>query len=363
MQLMRAPVALLAAAASLFAAPAGAQPVQVDLRGSIYNDSDATTIGTATVAVRATALDVMTVKARYLADIISSASVDVVSAATERFDEIRHEAEGGLTYADGTNTVSGTYIYSYEPDWSSHTAALGLGRDFFGHQLTLGLGGNFVWNDIGRSDDENFEERLLVGGGTLSAAVVASKDDLVSVAYSLIGSTGYQSSPYRYAYLASVTTPCCPFSVPEAHPERRVRHALALQYNRYLFTDSSLRSHVRGYLDDWGVESITVGTEYVVGFPPIELAARVRGYYQGPADFWQDVYPERRRYMTADRELSPFLDGFVGGRVGYRERFAGAIDTLEADAKLEVFGFRFFDFDRLPERGGLVAEVGLGATF
>ena len=39
---------------------------------------------------------------------ISSASVDVVSAATPGFDEVRHEAEGQLVYADGTRTASGT---------------------------------------------------------------------------------------------------------------------------------------------------------------------------------------------------------------------------------------------------------------
>jgi hypothetical protein len=365
LQLMRALVAAVVTLACALAVARGAaaQPVvQVDARGSIYNDSDDTTIGTATVAVRGTAADVLTIKARYLADVISSASVDVVSAATDRFDEIRHEAEGGVTYADGTNTLSGTYIYSYEPDWDSHTAALGLGRDFFQHQLTLGLGGNFVWNNVGRKDDDNFDEEMVVGGGTLSAAVVATKDDLISTAYSLIVSSGYQSSPYRYAYLADAATGL-PFGPPESHPERRARHALALQYNRYLFKDSSLRSHVRGYLDDWGVKSVTVGTEYVIGFSPIELGARVRGYYQTKADFYEDIYPERRKYMTADRELSPFIDGFVGLRLGYRQRFESWLDTLKADAKFEVFGFRFFDFDRLPERGGLIGEVGLGAAF
>ena len=337
--------------------------VQVDARGSIYNDSDATTIGTATTAIRGTAFDVLTVKGRYLADMITSASVDVVSAATGRWDEVRHEAEGGLIYADGTNTVSGTYIYSIENDWDSHTAAVGVGRDFFQHTLTLGLGGNFVFNNVGRQDDEVFEERLLIGGGTASMAVVASRNDLISLAYSAIYASGYQASPYRFAYLMDPAGTGLTINGPEMHPERRLRHALALQYNHYLFRDSSLRSHVRGYIDDWGIKSVTVGTEWVVGFPPIEIGTRVRGYYQTRADFYEDVYPERRRYMSSDRELSRFIDGFAGVRLGYREEFGGVLDTFYVDAKFEVFGFRFFEFQRLPERGGLIGEVGLGATF
>ncbi len=347
----------------MFARPAAAQPVTVDVRSAIYNDSDATTIGTGTTAARATVADVINLKARYLVDVTTSASVDVVSAATGRWDETRHEGEGQLGYANGTNTVSGTYIYSTENDWQSHTGALGLGRDFLGHQLTLGLGGNFVYNDVGRQNDDNFRKKLLVGTGTASAAVVATKNDLVSFAYSLLYSTGYHASPYRFAYLADPAGTGLTVGVPETHPNRRIRHALAIQYNRYLFRDSSLRSHVRGYLDDWGIKSVTVGTEWTVGFRPIELGVRVRGYYQTGADFYQDVYQERRRYMSSDREASRFIDGFAGVRVGYRERFAGVISQFKVDARFDVFGFKFFEFDRLPTRGGLLGELGVGVAF
>lgn len=350
-------------AALLWSAQARAEVVELNGRGGLYWDTDETTIWTATTAIRGTIEELVTLEARYLADIISTASIDVVSAATESFEEIRHEAEGGVSYADGTRSASATYIFSYEPDWLSHTAALGLGHDVFDHQLTIGLGGNFVHNEIGRKDDDNFDERLLGGGGTLSMALVATSDDLISLAYTVTYSGGYHASPYRFAYLRDPSGTDILLGPPETHPDRRVRHALAMRYNRYLFKNSALRSHIRGYVDDWGIESLTIGTEYVIGFPPVELGVRIRGYIQSKATFYEAIYAEPRRYMTADREMGAFMDGFAGGKVGVRHRFGGALETLRAELRVDGFGFQFFDFARLASRAGVIGELGIGADF
>lgn len=335
--------------------------VRADARAGVYHDSDSTTIGTATTAVRGTIEDLVTIKGRYLADVISSASIDVISAATGRFDEVRHEAEGGVTYADGTNTINASYIYSIENDWSSHTVAAGLGRDLVDHQLTLGLGGSFVLNAIERQDDDNFSEGMLVSTGTASATMVLTPEDLISLAYSFTYASGYQASPYRFAYLGSPTG--LTVGVPEMHPERRMRHALAVRHNHYLFKNAALRSHGRAYYDDWGILSGTVGTELVVGLPPFEIGARVRGYLQGAATFYESVYDEPRRYMTADRELGAFTDVFAGGLVALRHDFNEAVQMLEAEIRVDGFYFNYFDFPRLPQRTGLTAELGLGISF
>jgi len=363
-------VALISAATVLLMTQAAwAQPVaSADLRGAIYEDSDATTITTATAAVRATAFEVVNLKARYLIDVVSSASVDVVSAATGRFDEIRHEAEGGIGYVDSSRSATVTYIRSTEPDWTSHTMSLGLSHDFFSHQLTLGVSGTLVLNKVGRVDDDNFADTLTVGAGGLSATIVASPKDIVSVAYSATYSAGYHASPYRFAYLLdhdpSGLTAGLTLSAPETHPEKRFRQALAARYNRYLFKHSALRSHLRGYLDDWGIRSVTFGSEYVIGFPPVELGVFVRGYGQTKATFYQPTYATPQRYMSADREMCKFMDGFAGARIGWRHRFKRSfIDTLRAEARGQVLGFRYYGYPRLKTRGGGIGELGLGATF
>ena len=67
--------------------------------------------------------------------------------------------------------------------------------------------------------------------------------------------------------------------------------------------------------------------------------------------------------MTADRELSPFVDGFVGMRASWRQHTIGPFYQLKADLRIDGFAFRYFDFPFLASRTGVVAELGLGASF
>jgi hypothetical protein len=344
----------------MLAATAHADPLaSLDLRSGVYQDSDRTFISTSTAAARGTIKDKVTVGARYLVDVITSASVDVVTAATGAFHETRHEAEGSLDYHDGTRTAGASYIYSIENDWESHTANAGFSHDLAQHNVTLGLGGTFVYNQVGRAHDPNFHRRLLVGGGTASLTVTPSPRDLVSLSYTLAYLSGYQASPYRFVFFSEGMGRA---SVPETDPDTRMRHALTLRWNRHLFTDSALQSHVRGYLDDWGVASVTAGTEYLVGFGQWMLGLHVRGYFQNHASFYQPTYAAPTRYMTADRELATFVDGFGGARVVWRRAHLGPFAEFRAEAKVDGFGFWFFDFPRLQSRGGAIAELAIGAS-
>ena len=67
--------------------------------------------------------------------------------------------------------------------------------------------------------------------------------------------------------------------------------------------------------------------------------------------------------MTADRELSTFADVFGGVRAGYRGTPARALEELRAEIKVEGFHFHYFDYPLLPDRSGIVAELGLGVSF
>jgi hypothetical protein len=353
-----------AALAAIAPALAIAEPlVAADTRTSLYADDDATTIHTTIAAVKGYPTDRVSVSGHYLADIISSASVDVVSAATGGWEETRHEGAGGLSYRDGTHTLAAGYVYSVEHDWRSHSASLGGSRDFWQHRLTLGAGGSYTTNDVGRAADAGFHEDLDQVSLSLDAALVASKLDLLALSYTMVYVTGYQASPYRFVYFRDPSVAGQLASGPEVAPEARVRHALGLKWNRHLFRDTALRTHVRGYADDWGVLSLTGGTEYVVGFWKLEAGAFVRGYVQKGADFYQDVYDARYRYMTSDRELSDFVDAFGGARLAFHSGAVSAFDDLRAELKGTVFTFDFFDFARLPSRQGYIAEAAVGASF
>ena len=345
----------LIALASLASTHAAAEPegehATVVVRESGYVDDDATAISTSTVAIRAKPTSTLIVSGRYIADAVSSASIDVVTAATGRWTELRSEVLAGVAYANGTTTASLDYIYSHENDWDSHTISAGGSRDLFRHNLTLAAGASYVDNSVGRADDMSFAKKLRTLGGSVRAVWTASPTDIVTTAYDVSRSNGYQASPYRYAFVDDPSG--APIAFPEDVPDLRMRHAITARWNHHVGSDSAIRSHLRAYGDDWGVRSLTAGSELVVGLEPFELAFNARVYAQQHATFYQDVYDRPRRYMTADRELSTFQDVFAGLRGGWIG------ESLAIEASFTAFAFRFPEFERLPRRLGFVAAVGL----
>ncbi|MFT3696200.1 MAG: DUF3570 domain-containing protein [Kofleriaceae bacterium] len=348
---MRLQLIALVASAIAHAEPEGDHVTAV-IRNSAYVDNDRTTVDTTVVAAHGKPTADLAIDAHYVADAVSSASVDVITAATGRFTELRQEAMVGATYNDGTSTATASYVYSEEHDWHSSTFGGALGRDFYHHNLTLGIGGGFVDNHVGRSGDMNFARRMRVYSGSAHATWVATRHDLFDLSYELGYTSGYQASPYRYVFVADPSGAQIAYA--ETDPDQRTRHSLTLRWNHHVGADSALRSHARAYVDDWGVRSVTAGTAFAIGLEPFELAPEVRLYAQRGAEFYRDGYATAARYMTADRELSMFQDLFAGLRLRWLAR-----ESLQLDVAAMGFAFRFPEFHRLPSREGLLLSVGL----
>lgn len=356
---MRLQLTLLFLVAGCGAAPAG-RALSVDVRSSIYQDTDQTTIGTVATAVRGRPSEEVTLAARHVIDITTSASVDVVAAATRRWDEPRNEVMGGAGWTDGTVSLDAAYVYSAENDWWSHTASAGGSVDLMDHRVTLSLGGSYGYNDVGRASDANFHQVMHNAGGRAGVVWVATPEDLWSLGYDFGSVLGYQESPYRYARFRESGTSLL-HRMPEEVPDLRLRHAVTLRWNHALSPDVAMRSHVRAYGDDWGLFSLTLGTEVRGAIGEWELGVSVRGYAQTGASFFRDVYDAPQRYVTSDRELSPFWDVFGGPVLSWRAA-AGPFSELRFEARATGFGFSFLEFSRLPERFGIVGELAFGGT-
>lgn len=347
--------------ASCGGAPPGGRAVTADVRTALYQDSDHTTIGTVATAVRARPTEELTIAARNVVDVTTTASVDVISAATHRWDEPRSEVMGGVGLADGTASLDVAYTYSAENDWWSHTAAAGGSIDLDDHRVTLSLGGSYGYNDIGRASDPTFSREMHTATGRAGIVWVATPEDLWSLGYDLGVALGYQESPYRYARFRDVVSDGLLQTSPESVPDLRMRHAVTLRWAHAISADVSLRSHARLYGDDWGVMSATGGTEIRGALGEWELGFSARLYAQLGATFFRDVYTQPQRYMTSDRELSPFWDVFAGPVLSWRAP-AGPFSELHFEARATGFAFQFLEFSRLPERFGIVGELALGGS-
>lgn len=354
---MRLQLITLAVAAAIGAAPRVAQ-AQVDTTEpgdgtatgtvSVYADDDDTTVVTSMVDGSLRLPVPVMISAHALVDAVSSASVDIVSAATGRYSENRVELGATATgrAADTDATVS--YTTSGENDWRSRSVEVDVARDLARKNTTLALGYGYTHNRVGRAEDPTFARELVVHGGQLALTQVLGPRTLASIAYTVQRSTGYHASPYRYVSDAMGGTR------PETDPDERLRHAITVRVLRAVGAATSIDASYRLYVDDWGITShtATASIAHELG-DTLDLRVRARAYYQGRAEFYRETYDMPLAYMTADRELSTFWD--AGGGI----RLAWHGDHLEIAAKADATYYRFLDFARLAGRVAVVTGGGI----
>jgi hypothetical protein len=147
--------------------------------------------------------------------------------------------------------------------------------------------------------------------------------------------------------------------VPETDPDERLRHALVGGLNLHLFDDSALQLDYRFYRDTWDITSHTVQVRFLTNLSPtLELRLRNRFYRQDGASFYSSHYTAFQRFMTIDRELSPFWSDLMGAKLSWR-----AVKNVELEAKVDYFYFSYDDFPALPTRSGADLEAGISIAY
>lgn len=329
----------------------------------VYTDSDHTTVVSPLAAISRDAWSGGTLSASYVADVVSSASIDVVSNATRQMHDFRSEITAGLTQKVRTLTLDGSYVYSVENDYQSHNANVGLAVDLFEKNSTLALGYSVSANDVYRTGDQRFHRRLLVNGASASWTQVFDRKTIGQASYTFSYDNGYQASPYRFVRIETPDLMGIEFKVPETEPLERYRHAAVVGLNRYLFPDSALQGDYRFYADNWGVLSHTVQLRWFLTFHDVTLRLRERFYYQSAASFYRPHYTvdTLQPYVTSDRELSQLWSNIVGIKLSWRLPWVHR--ALELEAKADYFHFGYMNFPLLATRDGANIEGGLNVTY
>lgn len=344
----------LIAAATLVSAVAHAQPSDEVGAGAgqarvlIYDDDDETTVITSTVDAQAVVPGHVDVGAHALIDAVSSASIDVVTAATERWTENRIELGGRIGTELSGFDVLAAYTRSQENDWASDAIRVGVGRDLFQRNARVEAGYALILNDVGRAGDPTFSRSLTVHMADVSISQLVDKVTRVGGSLTAQRLDGYQSSPYRFVAAGATR-------VPERHPDSRTRLSASGFGVRSLTRWLAVRGTYRVYADDWGVRSHTAKVRVAADFAGRWHAAVTgRLYYQGDAEFYRSEYSELLAHVTADRELSTFWDAGASAQVSVD------IGPMSADARFGFIHYRFDDFEPLPQRTALIAGAGIG---
>ncbi|MEY4583012.1 MAG: hypothetical protein RL701_7715, partial [Pseudomonadota bacterium] len=88
--------------------------------------------------------------ARYSADVVSAASVDIVATASKRFNEVRHNLSVDARLKRAALGGAVTAAVSSEPDYLSGSGGLQGNLDLYAGQLALVLGYAGAHDTFGR---------------------------------------------------------------------------------------------------------------------------------------------------------------------------------------------------------------------
>jgi hypothetical protein len=310
-----------------------------------YDDSDHVTVVTPSVALGIDNVSGASLHATYLVDVVSAASVDIVSTASQRWREVRQAGSASVGYKPRDFGVTVGASVSDEPDYLSYGAYALVTKDFNEKNLSLFFGYGFSHDTIGRCGDYGtctafsvFSRELQRGSFNGGVDFVINDASLASLVADVVIENGDQSKPYRYipmfspmvaptvakgASIASVNANKLPERPLEQLPLLRERFALTARY-AHRFETSTLRLEERGYRDSWGLMASSSDARWIFDLGKrFALWPHARFHVQAPVSFWQLAYVSTYSptpaasfnlpaYRTGDRELGP-LWSVTGG--------------------------------------------------
>lgn len=335
-----------------FGGRAWAQPVDAvhaSARISSYVDGMDTFIWSPGVKVGATVPADVELEASWKADVISSASVDVVTAATASISERRNElgVHAKREKAVAQIDLDAGYTHSSENDAYSHIFEVGAVRGFDQDNWQVGLRGTVSFNRVGLRGEPTDEWRPLAAyGADATLTRLLGPRMLAELDYSFYYLDGFQANPYRRVPIMAGVDLAGSRWVDERVPDKRLRHALTARVRRWFGPHLTGAAEYRFYLDDWGVVAQTARVdEYVTLGHGLSARLRQRATQQGGADFYQELYREETVYRTRDRRLSSHLDALVGSSIFWeisRSRLLGVISAY-ASGDLILFDYSQYD--------------------
>jgi hypothetical protein len=350
-----------------------------------YQDNDAVTVLTPSLALSIDNTNGATLSATYLVDVVSAASADIVSTASPRWSEVR---QAGSLYGEYKPRDFGVGVgtsISREPDYLSYGAFATVRKDFSEKNFSVFFGYGFGHDTAGRCGADGqctpfsvFSHPLLRATYNAGFDLVVDRLSLLTVTGDVIVENGDQSKPYRYVPMftpeaaahvhpgmsaadvnryQTSAVPGAPLpgradeKPAEQLPLSRHRFALTAKYARRMGT-STLRAMERLYDDTWGLmaSSTDVRVIFDVG-KRFAVWPHARFNFQHEVNFWKLAYitysgPTATdwnlpMYRTGDRELGPLWT--AGGGLGVKWYIGGAAEPerfalqLTADAMYTSF--------------------------
>ncbi|MGB5245972.1 MAG: DUF3570 domain-containing protein [Woeseia sp.] len=304
----------------LAALPAAAGVLPDDRTDLLYHryDGGGVTIDGPSLLMRKKVGKSVSVVGNYYVDMVSSASIDVVTTASP-YTEERKQWSLGMDYLRGDTTMSVGYTNSVESDFDAKTWSLSVSQAMFGDLTTLTLSYALGNDEVGRSDDENFTRDNTRQHYGIALSQILTRNLITTLNFETITDEGFLNNPYRSVRYADATSGTGYSYEPELYPATRSSNAVGIRARYFLPYRAAIQGEYRFFTDTWKIESNTLALEYMHPLGPWTLSARYRWYDQTGASFYSDLFPraEATNFRARDKELSPLTSTLLSVEASY----------------------------------------------
>jgi hypothetical protein len=340
---------ILAALITLLALPrAESATLPEDRADVLYHryEGGGVTIDGPSLLVRKKFAENYSVSANYYVDMVSSASIDVLTTASP-YSERRKQGSLALDALNGKTQYSLSFANSDESDYTANTASFDVSQELFGDLTTLSLGFSRGWDEVRRNGDPDFEEPVDRRSYRVGLSQIITPSLMMGLAIETITDEGFLNNPYRSVRYLDAGSPAGFAFQPEAYPNTRTSNAAALNARYFLPYRAVLHGEYRFFTDTWGIDAHTVrlGYTHPLGERWV-LEGGYRWYDQSAADFYADLFPRRdaQNFLARDKELSTFTSHMLS--VGATYEFGASRWSFLKRSTVNVFYDRMrFDYD------------------
>ena len=280
---------------------------RADILYHLY-DGGGVTIDGPSILVRKKVGKSISVVANYYVDVISSASIDVVTTASPYTEERQHKSIG-MDYLRGNTTMSISVTNSEESDFTSDSYSFSVSQGMFGDLTTLTLAYSLGKDEVRRSDDDTFVREADRQFYSVGLTQIMTRNLIMGMNVETITDEGFLNNPYRTVRYVDSSNPIGYSYEAELYPNTRTSTAIGIKARYYLPYRAAIQGEYRFFTDTWGILSHTGAISYTHPWGAWTFTGKYRHYTQEQADFYSDLFPrsEATNFRGRDKELSKFV--------------------------------------------------------
>ncbi len=344
-------------------ASAGVLPEdRADVLYHLY-DGGGVTIDGPSVLVRKKVGKSISVVGNYYIDMVSSASIDVITTASP-YTEEREQWSLGMDYLHGNTTMSLNYVSSEESDYDAETVSFSVSQDMFGDLTTLTLAYALGDDLVRRADDPTFERTLDKQTYSVGITQILTKNLISTLNFETATDEGFLNNPYRSVRYFDAGSALGYSYEPELYPNTRTSNAIGLRARYFLPYRAAIEGEYRFFTDTWNIDGHTAALSYIHPWREFIFTGKFRYHNQTGADFYRDIFAraQETNFRGRDKELSPLTSYTFKLKASYEllnddgNDYWGFIKKATISASLDLLHVDYDDFADLSAAAPLGSE-------